>query len=76
MPEVEKNYWQLPSGPAWAWWVLAILPLDTQAQVIILVFVFVSAFANVLYLCINVSTTTYETFSATSSQPSPAEETA
>jgi len=32
MPAVEKNYWRLPSGPAWAWWVLAILPLDTQAQ--------------------------------------------
>ena len=33
MPAVEKNYWRLPSGPAWAWWILAILPLDTQAQV-------------------------------------------
>jgi len=32
MPAVEKNYWRLPSGPAWAWWILAILPLDTQAQ--------------------------------------------
>merc|ERR1712088_20191 len=27
MPAVEKNYWRLPSGPAWAWWILAILPL-------------------------------------------------
>ena len=34
MPAVEKNYWRLPSGPAWAWWILTILPLDTQqAQV-------------------------------------------
>ena len=33
MPSVEESYWSLPSGPAWAWWVLAILPLDTQAQV-------------------------------------------
>lgn len=32
MPAVEESYWSLPSGPAWAWWVLAILPLDTQAQ--------------------------------------------
>jgi len=32
MPRVEGEYWDLPSGPSWAWWVLAILPLDTQAQ--------------------------------------------
>jgi len=32
MPAVEEHYWSLPSGPAWAWWVLAILPLDSQAQ--------------------------------------------
>ena len=39
MPAVEKNYWRLPSGPAWAWWILAILPLDTQAQVCVLLFI-------------------------------------
>ena len=33
MPALEKDYWSLPSGPAWTWWVLAILPLDSQAQV-------------------------------------------
>lgn len=32
MPRVETEYWKLASGPAWAWWVLAILPLDTLAQ--------------------------------------------
>ena len=34
--QVETEYWKLCSGPAWAWWVLAILPLDTLAQVDIL----------------------------------------
>ena len=60
MPAVEKNYWRLPSGPAWAWWILAILPLDTQAQVNIcscscvivivsvIVFVLVIVFVTVL----------------------------
>jgi len=32
MPPLEQDYWTSPSGPAWTWWVLAILPLDTQAQ--------------------------------------------
>merc|ERR1711936_723260 len=32
MPPLEQEYWTSPSGPAWTWWVLAILPLDTQAQ--------------------------------------------
>ena len=33
MPPLEAQYWALQSGPAWCWWVLAILPLDHQAQV-------------------------------------------
>merc|ERR1719341_2060262 len=33
MPHLEQDYWSSPSGPAWTWWVLAILPLDSQAQV-------------------------------------------
>ena len=33
MPPLEWEYWRLQSGPAWCWWVLAILPLDHQAQV-------------------------------------------
>lgn len=32
MPALEAEYWRLQSGPAWCWWVLAILPLDHQAQ--------------------------------------------
>jgi Lon protease-like protein len=32
MPRLETEYWKLASGPAWVWWVLAILPLDTLAQ--------------------------------------------
>jgi len=32
MPGLEPEYWRLASGPAWCWWVLAILPLDTLAQ--------------------------------------------
>jgi len=32
MPSLEPEYWRLASGPAWCWWVLAILPLDTLAQ--------------------------------------------
>ena len=33
MPPVEESYWLLPSGPTWLWWLLAILPLDSHAQV-------------------------------------------
>ena len=33
MPPLEAEYWKLQSGPAWCWWVLAILPLDHQMQV-------------------------------------------
>jgi len=32
MPQLEQDYWSSPSGPAWSWWILAILPLDTKAQ--------------------------------------------
>jgi len=36
MPRVEHDYWSLSSGPSWAWWILAILPLDNNAQLQIL----------------------------------------
>jgi Lon protease-like protein/tetratricopeptide (TPR) repeat protein len=36
MPNVETDYWDLPNGPAWHWWTIAILPLDPQAQVQVL----------------------------------------
>merc|ERR1719192_2113463 len=32
MPALEQDYFSSSSGPAWTWWVLAILPLDSQAQ--------------------------------------------
>jgi len=32
MPPLEQDYWSSSSGPAWSWWILAILPLDTKAQ--------------------------------------------
>jgi len=32
MPALEQDYVSSSSGPAWTWWVLAILPLDSQAQ--------------------------------------------
>ena len=32
MPSLEHEYWRMPSGPAWCWWVLAIMPLDSVAQ--------------------------------------------
>merc|ERR1712173_380166 len=36
MPPLEQDYWSSSSGPAWSWWILAILPLDTKAQLHIL----------------------------------------
>jgi len=36
MPAVEESYWLLPSGPSWLWWLLAILPLDSHAQMHVL----------------------------------------
>ena len=37
MPHIETDYWDLPNGPAWHWWTIAILPLDPQAQVRVLI---------------------------------------
>lgn len=36
MPSPENDWWQLPDGPSWTWWILAILPLGPQLQVGIL----------------------------------------
>ncbi|XP_045127736.1 LON peptidase N-terminal domain and RING finger protein 1-like [Portunus trituberculatus] len=36
MPPVEGEYWTIPNGPAWMWWVIAILPLDHRIQLSIL----------------------------------------
>ena len=32
IPSLEFEYWKLANGPAWCWWVIAILPLDPVAQ--------------------------------------------
>ncbi len=34
-PELEPEIMGLENGPAWAWYVVAVLPLDARAQVII-----------------------------------------
>jgi len=36
MPRLETEYWKLDSGPAWVWWLLAILPIEvlTQQQIL------------------------------------------
>ena len=36
MPEPEDEWHKLIDGPAWAWWLLAILPLGPQLQIGIL----------------------------------------
>ncbi|KAJ8983463.1 hypothetical protein NQ317_014921 [Molorchus minor] len=33
MPRVEKNWASLPDGPSWTWWLMPILPLNSQLQV-------------------------------------------
>lgn len=33
MPPVEPDWMTLPDGPAWLWWLMAILPLNPKAQV-------------------------------------------
>jgi len=36
LPDAETDYWKLPNGPAWGWWILTILPLDSQLQIQVL----------------------------------------
>merc|ERR1719219_364936 len=36
LPDPEADYWKLPNGPAWGWWILTILPLDSQLQIQVL----------------------------------------
>lgn len=33
MPDAEPDWMTLPNGPAWLWWLMAILPLNPKAQV-------------------------------------------
>ena len=34
-PALEQNILNLPNGPSWAWWLVAILPLNPRAQLAI-----------------------------------------
>ncbi|XP_021953809.1 LON peptidase N-terminal domain and RING finger protein 3 [Folsomia candida] len=36
MPSPEEDWMNVVGGPAWTWWLLAILPLDAKAQLAIL----------------------------------------
>ncbi|XP_063982548.1 LON peptidase N-terminal domain and RING finger protein 3 [Diachasmimorpha longicaudata] len=36
IPTPEDEWWRLPDGPSWTWWILAILPFGPQLQVGIL----------------------------------------
>lgn len=33
MPDVEPDWMALPNGPAWLWWLMAILPINPKTQV-------------------------------------------
>ena len=34
-PVVEENHLHLPNGPAWHWWLIAVLPLENRVQLTI-----------------------------------------
>ncbi|XP_029443064.1 LON peptidase N-terminal domain and RING finger protein 1 isoform X2 [Rhinatrema bivittatum] len=36
MPEREENIQVMPNGPAWCWWLLAVLPVDRRYQLSVL----------------------------------------
>ncbi|CAH2300239.1 LON peptidase N-terminal domain and RING finger 1 [Pelobates cultripes] len=36
MPEREENIQAIPNGPAWCWWLLAVLPVDPRYQLSVL----------------------------------------
>lgn len=50
MPPVEPDWMSLPDGPAWLWWLMAILPLNPKAQVTIALPASFSQCANVTML--------------------------
>ena len=33
LPIQETNYWTMPNGPTWSWWILNILPVDPALKV-------------------------------------------
>jgi len=36
LPEVEQDFWTLPNGPTWLWWVLNTLPIDPPLKLLLL----------------------------------------
>merc|ERR1712087_777789 len=36
LPETEAEYWTLPNGPTWLWWVLNTLPIDPPLKLLLL----------------------------------------
>lgn len=36
MPDREENIQAMPNGPAWCWWLLAVLPVDPRYQLSVL----------------------------------------
>ena len=33
LPDTEQEYWTMPNGPTWLWWVLNTLPIDPPLKV-------------------------------------------
>merc|ERR1719270_2868153 len=36
IPDTEQDYWTLPNGPTWLWWVLNTLPIDPPLKILLL----------------------------------------
>jgi len=40
LPVQETNFWTMPNGPTWSWWILNILPVDPALKVSFFCFFF------------------------------------
>jgi len=36
LPDTEQDYWTMPNGPTWLWWVLNTLPIDPPLKLLLL----------------------------------------
>merc|ERR1711953_677643 len=36
LPDLDQDYWILPNGPTWLWWILNILPIDPKLKTLLL----------------------------------------
>jgi len=36
LPETEADFWTMPNGPTWLWWVLNTLPIDPPLKLLLL----------------------------------------